>query len=256
MRELEKFKRPPVPIEAVNLLNLARLAMSRADVQPLFWSFEWKGRIILGHLSSIPYWRGNLPLFTYTYVEEEPKGYVAYTNLDREAAFFTDSTDDTRYLYGPVVQTEEEPELIAKALAEKKTLREKPLTVKAKDINSLIRVLIMMSDNVVSPPIWHYSAGKKHILGLIAPFFDYYEANALPVFFYIESKEGPPLPFIKYNAVNGREEISYADYVTDMRHFYGRIVTVHNIPFIRRERGGRKRKKRSTVSRVLSSRGP
>lgn len=229
---MERFRRPPVAIHVVDLLNLARLAMSRTDVQPLFWSFYHQDNRILGHLSSIPYWRGNLPIFAYTYIDKEPRGYVAYTNLDRETAFFTDSSDDTRYFYGPVVETEDEPDLIAKALTAKRSLKEKPLAIKAKDINSLIRVLMMMSDSTVSPPIWHYSAGKKHILGLIAPFFDYYEANALPVFFYIESHEAPLSPFIKYQAASGREEISYAKYISDMKYFYGRIVTVNNIPFM------------------------
>jgi len=231
---LERSRKPPVAVEVADLKNLARLAMSRADVQPLFWSFKHKGKIVLGHLSSIPYWRGNLPIFAYTYLREKPKGYVAYTNLDKEAAFFTDSSDDTRYFYGPVVETDDEPELIAKALSGRRVLREKPLTIRAKDVGSLIRVLMMLSDSTVSPPIWHYSGGRnKHILGLIAPFFDYYEANALPVFFYVESRERPPSPFIKYHASGGREEILYADHVSDMKYFYGRIVTVYNIPFMR-----------------------
>lgn len=246
---MERGRKPPIAVEVVDLKNLARLAMSRTDIQPLFWSFEYKGKLVLGHLSSIPYWRGNLPIFAYTYLDKEPKGYVAYTNLEREAAFFTDSSDDTRYFYGPVVETDEEPELIAKALSGRRSLREKPLTVKAKDIASLVRVLMMMSDNTVSPPIWHYVKGKKkHILGLIAPFFDYYEANALPVFFYVESEEQPPSPFIKYHAAQGREEILYADYISDMKYFYGRIVTVYNIPFM--QGLGRR-----STSRALSSRG-
>jgi len=232
---VERSRKPPIPVEVVDLRNLARLAMSRSDVQPLFWSFEHKGKVVLGHLSSIPYWRGNLPIFAYTFIEDEPGSYVAYTALDKEDAFFTNSTDDTRYLYGPIMKTAEEPELLVKALSRRRVLREKPVAVKARDIGSLVRVLMMMSDNTVSPPILHCKrSGEKHILGLIAPFFDYYEANALPVFFYLESREPPPAPFIKYYAGEGREEILYAEYISDMRYFYGRIVTVKSIPFIPR----------------------
>ncbi len=244
--EVERSRRPPIAVEVAGLKNLARLAMSRTDVQPLFWSFKHRGRTVLGHLSSIPYWHGNLPIFAYTYLEEEPKSYVAYTNLEREEAFFTESNYNTRYFYGPVIETAEEPELISLALSRRRRLKEKPITVKAKDLGSLLRVLMMLSDNTVSPPIWHYRSGRKHILGLIAPFFDYYEANALPVFFYLESREKPPSPFIKYHVGEDKEEILYADYVSDMKYFYGRIVTVYNIPFIQRTR------RRKSTSRAPS----
>ena len=237
---MKSSRKPPIAVEVLDLKNLARLAISRSDVQPLFWSFTYRGRTVLGHLSSIPYWRGNLPIFAYTFIDEEPKSYVAYTSLEREEAFFTNSADDTKYLYGPIMKTAEAPELLVKALSRKRVLREKPVAVKALDIGSLVKVLMMMSDGTVSPPILHYQKSKKnHILGLIAPFFDYYEANALPIFFYLEISEPPPAPFIKYYSGRGGEELLYAEYVSDMRYFYGRIVTVRNIPFISRV-GGRR----------------
>ncbi|MCL7383126.1 MAG: hypothetical protein LZ174_02370 [Thaumarchaeota archaeon] len=233
---VERLRKPPVAIQVVDLINLARLAMSRTDVQPLYWTFIRNGKRMIGHLSSIPYWRGNLPIFAYTYIDEEPKGYVAYTNIGKEEVFFTSSSDDTKYAYGPVIETESEPELITKALNRKKQLAEKPLTIKTKDLTSLMRVLVMMSDASVSPPLWHFFKDGKHILGLIVPFFDYYEANALPVFFYFESLEPPATPFIKYLASNSREEVSYTSYVSDMKYFYGRIVTVNNMPFFESSR--------------------
>lgn len=234
---MEKLRKPPIAIQVVDLLNLARLAISRTDVQPLYWTFTKNGKRIVGHLSSIPYWRGNLPIFAYTYVDEEPKGYIAYTNLGREEVFLTNSSDDTKYAYGPIIETADEPELISKALGRKKQLAEKPLTIKTKDLNSLMRVLVMMSDASVSPPLWHFETEQKqHILGLIVPFFDYYEANALPVFFYFESTEPPETPFIRYLASNSREEISYTPYVSDMKYFYGRVVTVNNMPFLESSR--------------------
>lgn len=229
---MEKLRKPPIAIQVVDLVNLARLATSRTDIQPLFWTFNRDGKRIIGHLSSVPYWRGNLPIFAYTYLDQEPKGYVAYTNIGKEEVFFTHSSDDAKYAYGPVVETDDEPELISKALSKKRQLTERPLIIRTKDLTSLIRVLVMMSDASVSPPLWHYLLGEKHILGLMVPFFDYYEANALPVFFYFESPEPPETPFIKYLASRSREEISYTPYVSDMKYFYGRIVTVNNMPFL------------------------
>ncbi|MEN2974103.1 MAG: hypothetical protein ABDH32_00825 [Candidatus Caldarchaeales archaeon] len=234
---MRRIHKPPIAIQVADLINLARLGMSRTDIQPLFWAFPIGERKIIGHLSSIPYWRGNLPIFAYTYLDEEPKGYVAYTSLGKEEAFFTTSPDDTRYFYGPVVETEEEPELIARAISRRRQLMEKPLMIKARDLNSLMRVLVMISDASVSPPVWHHGKENDHILGIIVPFFDYYEANALPVFFYIESREPPKYPFIRYLSSNSVEEISFTQYITDMKYFYGRIVTVVSMPFIERSRG-------------------
>jgi len=241
---LETYRRPPLALEVLDLVNLARLAMSRADVQPLFWAFKYRGSEILGSLISIPYWRGSLPIFAYIKLKrgEKLKGYVAYTSIGIEKAFFTESSDDTRYVYGPIVEIENPPRILAKALSSRKGLKEKPITVKARNLSSLIRVLMIMSDNMVSPPIWHYKvSSKKHILGLIAPFYDYYEANALPVFFYVESNQ-KPAPFIKYQATNGREELLFADSVSDMKYFYGRVVTVKEIPFLTICRRGRRKR--------------
>jgi len=241
LKVLEAQKRPPLSIEVLDLVNLARLAMSRVDVQPLFWAFRYRGSQILGSLLSIPYWRGSLPIFAYIKLRpgEELRGYIGYTNIGFEKAFFTESSDDTRYIYGPVVEIEDPPAILAKSLSSRTGLREKPIAVKARNLASLIRVLMIMSDNMASPPIWHYMvSSKRHILGLMAPFYDYYEANALPVFFYVES-ELRPTPFIKYQAANGREELYFADSISDMKYFYGRIVTVKEIPFLNVRRRGR-----------------
>lgn len=233
--------KPPVALEVSDLLNFARLAMGRVDVQPLLWNFSTnrskRGRNVLGYLSTIPYWRGNLPVFAFVSIDrsidpkDKPLAYLAYTNLAGEKAFFTNSTGDPKYQYAAVVETEEEPELFALSLNGKKTRPEMPVSIKAKNVNSLLRMLVMMSDNVASPPLWLYERGAKHVLGLVAPFFDYYEANALPVFFYIEGPGAPPAPFIRYLSAQDREEISYASFVTEMKYFYARIVKVNNMPF-------------------------
>lgn len=218
-------------LEVSDLVNLSRLVMNRTDYQPLLWHFDWKGQDIIGYLSSIPYWRGNLPVFSYSSTKENVRAYLGYTNIGGEQVFFTDSCDDNKYMYAAVAETEDQPELIAGSLKNKRMLKDRPVSVKAKNLNSILRILIMMSDTTASPPLWHFEHAHRHILGLVAPFYDYYEANALPVFFYVESKENPPEPFIRYLSSSGREEISYAPYIYDMKYFYGRIVNVNNMPF-------------------------
>ena len=231
-------ERPPIAIEVHDLTNLARLATSRVDVQPLFWSFKHRGQSILGSLISIPYWRGSLPIFAHIRSPRdlEVKGYIGYTNLGVEKAFFAESADDTRYVYGPVIEVEAPPKLLTRALTSRSMLRVKPISVRAKNLSSLLRVLLIMSDNASSPPIWHHEASEgKHVLGVVAPFYDYYDANALPVFFYVEVDEAPA-PFIKYQAVGGKEILGYAQSISDMKHFYGRVITVKNLPFLKPRR--------------------
>ncbi|PUA31145.1 MAG: hypothetical protein B9J98_07580 [Candidatus Terraquivivens tikiterensis] len=226
-----KKVKPPVAIEVSDILNLARLAMSRVDVQPLFWYFKWKRQPILGYLSSIPYWYGNLPIFAYTKLNCSLKGYIAYMSVEREEVVLTDSNDDNRYMYGAVVETEDEPPFIMEALSGRSKLKENPVIIKAGNINSLIRMLMILSDTNSSPPLWYFEFKGKHLLGLIAPFFDYYDANALPVFFYVESDTKPPASFIRYISLKTGEEISYVPCISDMKYFYGRIVNVKSMPF-------------------------
>jgi len=234
-RRARRGPKPPVALEVCDLINFARLAMSRTDAQPLLWNFSIdrlkRRRSVLGYLSTIPYWRGNLPIFAFVYPKETPLAYLAYNNLEGEKAFFTNSTQDPKYQYAAVVETEKEPELFALSLDRKRTRPEMPVSIKAKNMNSLLRMLLMMSSDVASPPLWLYERGATHVLGLVAPFFDYYEANALPVFFYVEGLQTPPAPFIRYLSGYDQEEISYAPFVTDMKYFYARIVKVNNMPF-------------------------
>ncbi len=239
-----KHEKPPLALEVADLTNLVRLAMTRMDSQPLFWFFNYRKQRIFGNLLSIPYWHGSLPIFAYTRLPQDVaiKGYIGYTSLGVEKVFFTDSTDDNRFIYGPVIEIESAPRIISKALSMKNGLRVKPIPIRAKNLFSLLRVLLIMSDNMVSPPIWHYEISpNRHILGVIAPFYDYYEVSALPVFFYIELDK-KPAPFIKYQALNGRETLDYAENISDMKHFYARVITIKQIPFLSLRKLGIKRK--------------
>lgn len=231
-------EKPPIAIEVQDLTNLARLATSRVDVQPLFWFFNYRGQSILGSLMSIPYWRGSIPIFAYirSRRELEVKGYIGYTSMGEEKALFADSADDTRYVYGPVVEVEPPPRILIKAFSAGSKPRIKLVSVRAKNLSSLLRILLIMSDNASSPPIWHYELSeKRHLLGVIAPFYDYYDANALPVFFYVEVEE-KPAPFIKYQAAGGKEVLGYAQGVSGMQYYYGRVITVKQLPFLKLRR--------------------
>ncbi|MEM3897723.1 MAG: hypothetical protein QXO04_03835 [Nitrososphaerota archaeon] len=227
--------RPPVAIEVLDLLNLARLAMSMTDIQPLLWLFEHKGALILGSLLSIPYWRGGLPIFAYAQAPDDVRGacYLAYTSMEHEEALLTRSTDSSRYVYGPIIEVESPPEPFIEALSSKQAPRPMPIPARARSISSLLRALVTLSDEAYSPPIWHYEAGEgKHILGVITPLYDYYDADALPIFLYVEVKEEPG-PFIRYLALNGEEIIEYSSSISTPKYFYGRVVTVKQMPFLR-----------------------
>jgi hypothetical protein len=63
------------------------------------------------------------------------------------------------------------------------------------------------------------------------PFYDYYEASALPVFIYVELDGAPHAGFIRYIASEGYEDAEFTDRVTDMKFFYARTVSVEDRPF-------------------------
>jgi hypothetical protein len=227
--------RPPLAIEVLDLLNLARLTMGMADIQPLLWLFEHRGRLILGSLLSIPYWRGGLPIFAYTQVSEDVRGacYVAYTGIEREEVILTRSTDSSRYAYGPIIEVESPPEPFIEALSTRQPLRPKPIPARVRGLSSLLRALVTLSNEVASPPIWHYEAGaRKHILGLLTPLYDYYDADALPVFLYVEVEDRPG-PFIRYIALDGEEIVEYSSNMSTPKYLYGRVVTVKQMPFLK-----------------------
>lgn len=228
-----KRLRPPVPVEVADLTNLARLTLNRPDTQTLFWMFRHKEEWILGSLFSIPYWRGNLPIFSYIRLpsKNDASAYVAYTNIGIEESFLTNSNEDPKYLYGAIVEAATPPRFLKDALRSRSSKKiMKPILTRAKDINALVRLLLIMTDGVGAPPIWTFRQDKGYILGVLAPFYDYYEANALPVFVYVESEEKPRGGFLRYITSGGREDVSFTNYITDMKYFYARIISLIDVP--------------------------
>lgn len=65
---------------------------------------------------------------------------------------------------------------------------------------------------------------------MLAPFYDYYEANALPVFVYVEEEDEIPGGFLRYITSSGKEDVSFTNYITDMKYFYARIINLVEMP--------------------------
>ncbi len=233
MRVGPKRVRPPVAVEVVDLLNLARLVLNRGEPDGLFWYFPVGGERILGSLFLIPYWRGNLPLFCYTRLppEVEPKAFLAYRSIGQEECLFTNSGDDPRYVYGAIMEIESPPDFLLRSLKNKTIQRDfRPVLTKAKDMTVLVRTLLILSEDSSSPPIWSFRHNGHSIFGVIAPVFDYYDANALPVFLYVETEEDPKAGFLRYVTENGREVTAFVDSIGEMRYFYVRIVKLAHMP--------------------------
>lgn len=233
--------KPPLAIEVLDLLNLARLTLNAPDSQPLFWLFEHEDERILGAVISIPYWRGGLPILAYTQLQEDfgNASYLAYTSLEGEEVLLTQSADSSRYTYGPIIEVEEPPELFLKALSSREALKPKPIPVRARSLASILRALATLSDELASPPIWHYEVNeRRHLLGIITPLYDYYDADALPIFLHVEVGERPG-PFIRYLAADSGEIVEYASSISSLKYFYGRVVTVKRMPFLQPRSRGR-----------------
>ncbi|MCS7143281.1 MAG: hypothetical protein NZ920_05815 [Aigarchaeota archaeon] len=231
--------KPPIPLEVGGLLGLARLILGRADSQALFWTFNYRSDLIIGSLFSIPYWKGNLPFFSFVRLEPStvPGAYLAYKGMGSEEVFFTNSNEDPKYVYGVVIDAKEPPRVLIASLENGRKLHQRrPLMSVAKDLNSLVRLCYIMSDSYSSPPILRFNHKDRQILGALVPIFDYYDANALPIFVYVEREDRETGGFIRYMAVGGKEESSFVDGISDMKYYYARVVDVSEPPWWEKRR--------------------
>lgn len=244
--------KPPVAMRVKDLLNLARLTLVGTEQQTFFWHFSHGNSRILGSLYSIPYWRRSLPIFFYTKLPEGvvPDAYVAYRYIDREEVFFTRDNDDPKFLYAPVVELDQPPGFLVDAVSGKSRPQvEMPVLTRTSNLSSLLRLLVVASYDGQQPPILRFDADGRSVLGVLLPFFDYYEANALPVFVYVELEAAPQTGFIRYIASEGVEDAEFTDRVTDMKFFYARTVSVEDRPFWMPNDVGARRKRRVGVHR-------
>jgi hypothetical protein len=231
--------RPPLPVEVVDLKNFSRLVLGLTVETPPIWHFRDQKRSVLGVFVSYLYWKGGVPLFTYVLVDETDKPFLAYRSESPGGEQFslTSEVEDPKFRYAPLLHLEEPPEIIAKSLrGEVKETRE-PLLVKVKGINSLARVLLALASRMsVVFPLWHFTRSGKHIIGTCIPFEHYYEADALPIFFYAEQGNPPEGSFIRYRTSKLGESIGFAEDTSDAKYFYVKLITVKDFPLFPQSR--------------------
>ncbi|MCS7117894.1 MAG: hypothetical protein NZ957_03810 [Thaumarchaeota archaeon] len=248
--------KPPVTMRVVDLLNLARLALFSPETQTLFWRIESSEGPVIGTLFSVPYWKNSLPFFFYARTQDElgRGSYVAYRNIDREELKLSDSNDDPKYLYAPIVDVTEPPRMLVEALeGSKSPPLDLPVLTRVTNLPSLMRLLMVASYDSHQPPILNFEANGSCVYGFLLPFYDYYEANALPVFAYVEHPRPPEAGFLRYIASDEGERTEFTEHVSDMKFFYGRVVTLTEPPFWFREEKNQKRRGRPLRAKARST---
>jgi len=226
--------KPPVPVQVVDIQAFARLALGLTEGSQILWYFKHKGKHVLGLFTAYMYWEGDLPILAYAYSDTPPKAFLAYRSdsVKGEEWLFTDDVDDTRFRYASFVQLRTVPEAFAQSLDGIAPELTQPMLAEVDDLKSIARILLPLSLREGTLfPLWHFMRGRNHIIGTCIPFEHYYEADALPVFFYVSQDAAPEKSFIKYIAVKpGGERVEYSNNTSDAKYFYAKIVSVKNMP--------------------------
>lgn len=226
--------KPPLPVHVVDLRSFARLALALTDGSQILWHLNFKGKEILALFTAYMYWSGDLPILAYVNVDSTTKPFLAYKSdsMKGEEWCFTDDVDDTRFKYASLVEVKDVPKAFSESLSGEFPTPSEPMLCQVQNVNSLARILLPLSirEGTVFP-LWHFARGKKHIIGTCIPFEHYYEADALPVFFYIEQENSPDAAFIKYIASKPHgEKIEYTNNTSDAKFFYAKVVGVKDLP--------------------------
>jgi hypothetical protein len=234
--EVESMDRtkPPIPIEVVDLKNFVRLALALTDGPQILWYFKHENKHIIALFTAYMYWTGDLPMLAYVTINAPPKPFLAYKSdsLKGEEWMFTNEADDTKYKHASLIEVKEIPKAFKDCLEGDYPLPSEPMLAEVENINSIIRILFPLSvrEGTIFP-LWHFTRKDKHIIGTCIPFEHYYEADALPVFFYVVQKEGPEAPFIKYSATKPfGERIVYTNNTAEAKYFYTKIIDVKDFP--------------------------
>lgn len=230
---LESIK-SPVPVHVVDMVGFARLALALTEGSQILWYFKHDGQHVLGLFTAYMYWEGDLPLFAYTYSDAPPKAFLAYRSDSPkgEEWMFTDDIGDTRFRYASFVELKSVPDAFIQSLEGKFPEIPRPMMAEVKDLKSIARILLPLSLREGTLfPLWHFKRGNKYVVGTCIPFEHYYQADALPVFFYVTQEDSLAGGFIKYIAVkpNG-EKIEYSNNTGDAKFFYAKIVQVKDMP--------------------------
>lgn len=70
-------------------------------------------------------------------------------------------------------------------------------------------------------------------VGTCIPYEHYYDADALPVLFYVTMDEAPKAPFLKYLTSKPKgEDVSFPNNTSDAKYFYAKIFDVRVLSFL------------------------
>jgi len=95
-----------------------------------------------------------------------------------------------------------------------------------------VRLLYLISaKEFTSFPVWRFRKKGRRYLGVCVPFERYYEADALPVFFYVRMPRLPEGPFIRYatSKLEG-ETLEYTTTTGDAKYFYAKVIDLEDMP--------------------------
>ncbi|MFI5448571.1 MAG: hypothetical protein ACHQ03_02240 [Candidatus Bathyarchaeia archaeon] len=235
--------KPPVPVHVKDMLSFARLALALTEGSQILWYFKHKGGHVLGLFTAYMYWDGDLPILAYTESETPPKAFLAYRSDSPkgEEWMFSDEAGDTRYRYGSFVELKSVPSAFSESLEGRFPDIPHPMLAEVQDIKSIARILLPLSLREGTLfPLWHFTRNKRHIVGTCIPFEHYYEADALPVFFYVSLDEPPQHDqgFVKYIAIKPiGEKLEYVSNTSDPKCFYAKIIHVHDMPIFPKKIG-------------------
>jgi hypothetical protein len=226
--------KPPVPVEVVDLNNFARLALALTDGSQLLWNLVKDGKRVLALFTAYMYWNGDIPLLAYVIHGDRLKPFLAYRSdaLKGEEWLFTEDADDPKYKYGSFIDVKDTPPAFEECLKGEYPSVPKPMLAEVESVNSIMRILIPLSirEGTIFP-LWHFVREKKHVVGTCIPFEHYYDADALPVFFYVTLEEPPKAPFIKYLTSKPKgEDTSLVSNTADAKYFYAKIIDVKDMP--------------------------
>jgi hypothetical protein len=132
------------------------------------------------------------------------------------------------------VELKKIPDAFVEALRGKFPEISPPMLAEVEDIKSIVRILLPLSLREGTLfPLWHFARGDRYIVGTCIPFEHYYDADALPVFFYVTMDQpmDPHHAFIKYIAVKpSGEKVEYTNNTSDAKFFYAKLIAVDDMP--------------------------
>lgn len=226
--------KPPVPVRVKDLLNFARLGLALSEGSQILWYMQFKGRHIAALFTAYMYWNGDLPLLAYLDLDEKPKPFLAYKSDSPrgEEVIFCQDADDTRYKYGSFIEVKKTPKPFEDSLEGTYPTPPEPMLTEVENLSSIVRILLPLSfrEGTIFP-LWQFKRNKKYIVGTCIPFEHYYEADALPVFFYVAKEEPLTAPFIKYSSSRATgEKLDFSSNTSDTKYFYIKVVDVEDLP--------------------------